>query len=200
MDDALGRDVGPDVVEELDRMGDLSDPAEGGPRVDPVHRVVEVVTGHPVGDGVDDPEVAGVRRVVDAERGTDERVHLAHEVRVLDRGEDRATLRHPSVVLDGQRRQHLEGDGLAGTVDDRREDEALPAGQRDIDIVGGQLDPVAPVVAPRPCPSHRHPSTSASPSPGRSSPWMRTASTTAIRLSEMSGMGIPAANIRDQTS
>ena len=119
---------------------------------------------------------------------------------MLDLGEDRAALRHPPVVVDGQRGQHLEGHRLAGPVDDGREDETLPAGQRLLDIVGRQLDAVAPVVAPRTCPSRRHPSTSVSASSGRSNPWMRTASTTAIRLSEMSGMGIPAANMRDHTS
>ena len=200
VDDALRREVRPDVVEELDRVGDLPDPAEGDAGVDAVHGVVEVGARHPVGDGVDDPEVTGVGRLLGRERGADERVHLVHEVRVLDLGEDRAPLRHPPVVVHRQRGQHLEGDRLAGAVDDGREHETLPAGQLGRDIVGGQLDAVAPVVAPRTRPSRRHPSTSVSPASGRKSPWMRTASTTAIRLSEMSGMGIPAANIRDQTS
>ena len=200
VDDALRREVRPDVVEELDRVGDLPDPAEGRAGLHAVHGVVEVGAGDPVGDGVDDPEVTGVGRLLGGERGADEGVHLVHEVRVLDLGEDRAPLRHPPVVVDRQRRQHLQGHGLAGAIDDRREDETLPAGQRRLDVVGGQLDAVAPVVAPWTRPSRRHPSTSVSPSSGRSSPWMRTASTTAIRLSEMSGIGIPAANIRDQTS
>jgi hypothetical protein len=197
VDDALRREVRPDVVEELDRVGDLPDPAEGDAGVHAVHGVIEVGARHPVGDGVDDPEVTGVGRLLGRERGADEGVHLVHEVRVLDLGEDRAPLCHPPVVVHGQRGQHLEGDRLAGAVDAGREDETLPAGQRG-PTSSDASSTVAPVVAHGPV--HQPSSVDLRLACFRSQqPVDAHRLDDRDPLSEMSGM-IPAANIRDHTS
>ena len=184
VDDALWRDVAPDLVEVAHRVSDLADPPEPGPRTGGRDRVVEVFSRHPFRDRVDDAEVADVRLLVGEQRRSDERLDLPQEVGVLDTGEHGNAVSDPAVVVERNGREHLERDRLAGLLPGCREHQPLATRDRAFELADRDFDAIAPMVTPGAGPARRQcSSTEAAQHARRRPPAPARGSTGSLRLS-----------------